>query len=165
MAASPVSVPLAAAPAPSVAPAPPPAEAVATIPDPPAPAAALERLVVETAATPSPDDGMLSYPPKSAATAPAEEAAPALVTKASVAPAESAPAAAPGGDIGARRARSVQKALNQIGYGPVPEDGIVGEGTIAAIRRFELDNGLPITGAAGDTLIERLVAIGAMEAA
>ncbi len=60
---------------------------------------------------------------------------------------------------------SVQKALNQIGYGPVPEDGVTGEATIAAIRRFELDNGLPITGAAGDTLIERLVSIGAMEAA
>jgi peptidoglycan hydrolase-like protein with peptidoglycan-binding domain len=52
-----------------------------------------------------------------------------------------------------------------IGYGPVPEDGIADEATIAAIRRFELDNGLPITGAAGDTLIQRLVAIGAMEAA
>jgi peptidoglycan hydrolase-like protein with peptidoglycan-binding domain len=47
----------------------------------------------------------------------------------------------------------------------VPENGVAGEGTVAAIRRFELDNGLPITGAAGDTVIERLVAIGAMAAA
>jgi peptidoglycan hydrolase-like protein with peptidoglycan-binding domain len=64
-------------------------------------------------------------------------------------------AAAPAGDIGAHRTLSVQKALNVIGYGPVPEDGIANEDTIAAIRRFELDNGLPVTGAAGDTLIQR----------
>jgi peptidoglycan hydrolase-like protein with peptidoglycan-binding domain len=105
---------------------------------------------------------LLSYPPQPAS-APAAEAAP-MVTKAS-APVTAADPPAQREDIGARRTLSVQKALNQIGYGPVPEDGVTGEGTIAAIRRFELDNGLPITGAAGDTLIERLVAIGAMEAA
>jgi peptidoglycan hydrolase-like protein with peptidoglycan-binding domain len=105
---------------------------------------------------------LLSYPPKPAS-APAAEAAP-VVTKAS-APVAAADPPAQREDIGARRTLSVQKALNQIGYGPVPEDGVTGEATIAAIRRFELDNGLPITGAAGDTLIERLVAIGAMEAA
>lgn len=151
MAASPVAAPAAAV--------------VAAVPDQPASAAPVETVVAESA--PAVDDGMLSYPPKPAATpAPvpvAEEPAPAVVTRASVTPAETAPAAAV--DIGGRRTLSVQKALNMIGYGPVPEDGIAGEETIAAIRRFELDNALPITGAAGDTLIQRLVAIGAMEAA
>ena len=114
---------------------------------------------------------LLSYP--------SDTAEPATVTTVSAAPeppaapatpppqVASAPAtvAAPVVDYGARRTLSVQKALNQIGYGPVPENGVAGEGTVAAIRRFELDNGLPITGAAGDTVIERLVAIGAMAAA
>jgi len=139
----------------------------APVPDPAPPAA------VAASAPPAPvaADGageaaeLLSYPPRAAAAPPAAVPAapsaapePAVVTRASVAP-------APASDIGARRTLSVQKALNQIGYGPVPENGVAGEATIAAIRRFELDNGLPITGAAGDTLIERLVAIGAMEAA
>jgi peptidoglycan hydrolase-like protein with peptidoglycan-binding domain len=107
---------------------------------------------------------ILSYPPKPA------EAAPPAVTQAT-APATPPPAttvaasAAPAIDAGAQRTLSVQKALNLIGYGPVPEDGIASEATVGAIRRFELDHGLPITGAAGDTVINRLVAIGAMEAA
>ena len=94
---------------------------------------------------------MLSYPPR------AGTAEPVVATKASTS--QTAP------ETGLQRTLSVQKALNLIGYGPVPEDGVANEATIAAIRRFELDNGLPITGAAGDILINRLVAIGAMEAA
>ncbi len=62
------------------------------------------------------------------------------------------------------RYRAVQHALNQIGYGPVAEDGRAGEGIDDAIRRFELDNGLPITGTPDDQVVDRLVAIGAMEA-
>lgn len=57
----------------------------------------------------------------------------------------------------------VQAALNLIGYGPVTVDGQPGQQTADAIRRFELDNGLPVTGAVDDALIERLVAIGAMQ--
>lgn len=66
----------------------------------------------------------------------------------------------------ARRNRylAVQQALNRIGYGPVPENGLAGADIDNAIRRFELDNGLPITGTPEDKLIERLVSIGAMEA-
>ena len=95
--------------------------------------------------------GSPRYPPRSAAKVPA-------ATNASVSTAP-APAA------GAERTLSVQKALNLIGYGPVPEDGVAGETTAGAIQRFELDHGMPITGAAGDALVNRLVAIGAMEAA
>lgn len=65
----------------------------------------------------------------------------------------------------ARRNRylTVQRALNRIGYGPLAEDGRASEKTENAIRRFELDNGLPITGAPEDAVIERLVGIGAIE--
>jgi peptidoglycan hydrolase-like protein with peptidoglycan-binding domain len=45
----------------------------------------------------------------------------------------------------------------------LPVDGEASEATADAIRRFELDNGLPITGAPSDALIRRLVAIGAVK--
>jgi peptidoglycan hydrolase-like protein with peptidoglycan-binding domain len=60
------------------------------------------------------------------------------------------------------RIKRVQAALNEIGYGPVDVDGRGGGKTANAIRRFELDNGLPMTGAAGDAVIAKLVLIGAM---
>jgi peptidoglycan hydrolase-like protein with peptidoglycan-binding domain len=64
----------------------------------------------------------------------------------------------------AKRYRRVQTALNDIGYGPVKVDGKPGEETANAIRRFALDNGLPVDGAPSDRLIARLVKIGAMQA-
>lgn len=60
------------------------------------------------------------------------------------------------------RYERVQAALNRIGYGPVVVDGAANEETANAIRRFELDNGLPISGAAGEAVIDRLIAIGAL---
>jgi peptidoglycan hydrolase-like protein with peptidoglycan-binding domain len=57
----------------------------------------------------------------------------------------------------------VQGALNRIGYGPLPVDGTAGPETLDAIRRFELDNGMPVTGIAGDALVARLFAIGAIK--
>jgi peptidoglycan hydrolase-like protein with peptidoglycan-binding domain len=45
----------------------------------------------------------------------------------------------------------------------LPVDGAAGDETLDAIRRFELDNGMPITGAAGDALVARLYAIGAIK--
>jgi peptidoglycan hydrolase-like protein with peptidoglycan-binding domain len=62
------------------------------------------------------------------------------------------------------RYERVQTALNRIGYGPVAVDGAANEETVNAIRRFELDNGLPISGAAGDSVVDRLIAIGALPA-
>jgi len=62
------------------------------------------------------------------------------------------------------RYERVQTALNRIGYGPVAVDGTANEETANAIRRFELDNGLPISGSAGDGVVDRLIAIGALPA-
>jgi len=45
-----------------------------------------------------------------------------------------------------------------------PADGVASEETASAIRRFELDNGLPITGKPGEKVAARLVSIGAMAA-
>jgi peptidoglycan hydrolase-like protein with peptidoglycan-binding domain len=58
--------------------------------------------------------------------------------------------------------RRVQVALSQIGYGPLTIDGMPDDATANALRRFQLDNGLPVTGELGDKVTQRLVAIGAM---
>lgn len=58
--------------------------------------------------------------------------------------------------------RIAEAALNRIGYGPLSVDGAASAASADAIRRFELDNGMPITGEASDALIARLAAIGAV---
>lgn len=63
----------------------------------------------------------------------------------------------------AARIRKVQSALNDIGYGPIRVDGQGGGDTEDAVRRFELDNGLALTGQVNDMLVEKLIAIGAMK--
>lgn len=50
----------------------------------------------------------------------------------------------------------IQKALSELGYGPLKADGLMGANTTAAIRRFEFDRGLPMTGEPGAKVIERL---------
>ncbi|MCC2113596.1 MAG: peptidoglycan-binding protein [Hyphomicrobiales bacterium] len=42
--------------------------------------------------------------------------------------------------------KAVQTVLQDIGYGPLEADGILGDQTNAAIRRFERDNGLQMSG-------------------
>ena len=59
--------------------------------------------------------------------------------------------------------RLIQAALNRIGYGPIAVDGTLSRETDDAIRRFELDNGLPVSGQASDELIRHLIAIGAIK--
>jgi hypothetical protein len=41
---------------------------------------------------------------------------------------------------------TVQRALNEYGYGPVKASGVADEATRAAISRFEKDHNLPVTG-------------------
>ncbi len=60
--------------------------------------------------------------------------------------------------------RVIQGALNRIGYGPFRSTVRQNEETVDAIRRFELDNGLPVSGEANDDVIARLIAIGAIKA-
>ena len=57
---------------------------------------------------------------------------------------------------------AIQSALSDAAYGPVTVDGIAGSETTDAIRRFQLDQGLPVTGKIGDKLISRLISVGAM---
>lgn len=58
---------------------------------------------------------------------------------------------------------AVQSALNRTGYGPVPTDGALTSAMQEAIRAFQLDYGMSITGEIDAALIDRMVAIGALE--
>ena len=68
------------------------------------------------------------------------------------------------GDAAAATYRRVQLALNQAGYGPIPVDGMASKETADAIRRFELDYAMPVTGQPNDAVLKRLVTIGALAA-
>lgn len=116
--------------------------------------AILEHMRSSAAATPLP-------PPVAAAPAPQPPAAVAALPPVPAAPSAEEVRA----EIERLRYERLQTALNRIGYGPVLVDGTPDEETANAIRRFELDNGLPISGSAGEDVIERLVAIGALPAA
>lgn len=76
-------------------------------------------------------------------------------------------AAAPAGAAGAAadpraEVKKVQKALADLGYGPLQVDGRMGGQTAAAIRRFRADHGLPAGEGIDGRLVETLVAIGGM---
>jgi len=57
---------------------------------------------------------------------------------------------------------AIQQALADAAYGPVATDGIAGRETTDAIRRFQLDQGMEVTGRIDDRLISRLISVGAM---
>ena len=50
----------------------------------------------------------------------------------------------------------MQKSLLNLGYDPGGADGAMGKRTAAAIRRYEKDNGLRVTGKVSKTLIASL---------
>jgi hypothetical protein len=52
----------------------------------------------------------------------------------------------------------VQKMLNRLGYDLGRADGVLGEKTKNAIRRFEATHGMDISGAISDDLIDSLIA-------
>src|SRR5690606_8143591 len=116
-----------------VAPAPAPATPVTSISDLVAP----EAPVAATLPAPIPVRPEASP----AAPAPVATASRPAPVPAAVPPLASVPAAP---DPAQQRYAAIQRALNKLGYGPVEEDGFGGGETADAIRRFELDNGLPI---------------------
>jgi peptidoglycan hydrolase-like protein with peptidoglycan-binding domain len=69
---------------------------------------------------------------------------------------------APAAEARDKQLANVQSALNRIGYGPIQVTGRMDSETADSIRRFELDNGMTITGEASANFIRKLVAIGAM---
>ncbi len=57
---------------------------------------------------------------------------------------------------GSSLVESIQQRLLIFGYKPGQADGIMGAETRGAIRRFQLDNSLPVTAEASDWLLEKL---------
>lgn len=55
-----------------------------------------------------------------------------------------------------RRVRLVQTGLAELGYSPGPVDGMMGEQTHQAIRDFQRDRAIPVTGEIGPELVEEL---------
>jgi peptidoglycan hydrolase-like protein with peptidoglycan-binding domain len=58
----------------------------------------------------------------------------------------------------AQRVVAVQRALNDSGYGPVKATGTIGPETTAAIRKFEGDRKMPVTGQISVRLVRELAA-------
>ena len=73
--------------------------------------------------------------------------------------------ASPNGGLAAEGMQllAVQTALNQIGYGPIAANGMMSDETARAVRGFQLEYGLTITGRVDQPTIDRLIAIGALE--
>ncbi len=60
-------------------------------------------------------------------------------------------------DVDADRGlQQIQQTLSELGYGPLKADGLLGANTTAAIKRFELDRGLPLTGEPGPDVVRHL---------
>ncbi|MBD1545214.1 peptidoglycan-binding protein [Roseibium aggregatum] len=53
----------------------------------------------------------------------------------------------------------IQKLLSDLGYGPLQADGVMGENTEIAIKRFQLNWDLPITGKVSPDLVARLESV------
>jgi peptidoglycan hydrolase-like protein with peptidoglycan-binding domain len=87
-----------------------------------------------------------------------------LTTSPDVAIARSAPADPDPVEAPDPRLAEVQAALSRAAYGPLNVDGLPGPQTRDAIMRFQLDEGLPVTGKIDDTLVKKLKAVGALGA-
>jgi hypothetical protein len=60
---------------------------------------------------------------------------------------------------GSRRVAAVQRVLTEYGYGQLRATGTIGADTQAAIRKFEGDRRLPVTGQMSDRLVRELTAM------
>lgn len=52
--------------------------------------------------------------------------------------------------------KSVQKTLNGLGFDPGPIDGLIGASTETAIKKFEADRNLPVTGKINGRMVKEL---------
>jgi peptidoglycan hydrolase-like protein with peptidoglycan-binding domain len=61
------------------------------------------------------------------------------------------------------RVARIQGLLDLLGYGPVSADGRMNEETRAAIRRFEENRGMPVTGTISEAFLGELRSVGALD--
>ncbi len=57
------------------------------------------------------------------------------------------------------RVTTIQRALNDFGYGPLKATGNYGSETIAAVKKFERDRKMPVTGQISPRLLQELSAL------
>lgn len=67
-----------------------------------------------------------------------------------------APEAGPGRKGDRMPVAEIQKRLRDLGYSPGPADGKMGKGTIEALKKFQQDNNLAITGQADGETVDKL---------
>jgi hypothetical protein len=60
---------------------------------------------------------------------------------------------------GPRRVAAVQRALTQYGYGQLKPTGTAGSDTLAAVKKFERERKIPVTGHISDRLVQELTAM------
>ena len=101
--------------------------------------AALERLGTASPPRPAPEPSPPAAPPQASAGQASAPAAPA-----------------PAVSLTASEVREVQLLLTILGYQPGPIDGVLGRQTEQAIRGFQQDQGLTVTGVPTRQLIDRL---------
>ena len=101
--------------------------------------AALERLGTASPPRPAPEPSPTAAPPQASAGQASAPAAPA-----------------PAVSLTASEVREVQLLLTILGYQPGPIDGVLGRQTEQAIRGFQQDQGLTVTGVPTRQLIDRL---------
>lgn len=78
---------------------------------------------------------------------------------------QAAPRGTTGGGFSRTQIIQVQQGLNSRGYDAGPEDGSMGPKVKSAIRTFQADNGLPVTGEVSQTLISQLQGSGGTQTA
>ncbi|QFR31691.1 peptidoglycan-binding protein [Ancylobacter sp. TS-1] len=141
----------------------------------PAPQAATPAPAAPAAAPPAamapadPVAALANAPAVATPLPPSRPAAPPRPAAAAPSPAISAPVALtntpaagllPPGEVPVSpRVMAVQKALSQLGYGPVRVDGRLGAATEEAVQRFERDRRLPVTGQISDRVVREINAV------
>jgi len=65
-------------------------------------------------------------------------------------------------DVSPETVMKIQKALTRFAYAKVKVDGVAGEATKAAIRAFEKNYNLPVTGEPSERVVKKLKSIGAL---
>jgi hypothetical protein len=162
---TPPAPPQAATPAPAAKPAPKPAAAAAPV----KPATPLKPPVAVKPAAAAKPAAAPSAPVTSGADLKPVDLAPPPAAVPARAPARSSIGALSGeitgsvrppADVLSPRVLAVQKALANLGYGPIRIDGRSGGATKDAIERFERDRRLPISGEVSDRMVRELNAVG-----
>ncbi|WP_394690040.1 peptidoglycan-binding protein [Hoeflea sp.] len=132
-----------------------PAAASTPAPKPAVPAVPVETVSLETVPTPKPR-------PNPAAVSPAAKPVPAPGIGANQLSGQAVTEPAPAVSGVSELVRQIQSGLSNIAYADITVDGVAGSQTKSAIRAFEKHYRLPVTGEPNQTVLNKLLEIGAL---